>query len=103
MVVLSLFSGVGGLDLAVKSLLAGGRRALFEDTGLGKSRQQLAWADHAEGVGALTYGRRYVGCELKESYWRTGCANLSEVDRPRQSGLFRDGSPETPPMPPARG
>lgn len=57
----------------------------------------------SEGVGALTYGRRYVGIELKESYWRTGCANLDEVDRPRQSGLFRDGSPETPPMPPARG
>lgn len=31
---------------AVRWALAGGRRALFEDTGLGKSRQQLAWADH---------------------------------------------------------
>ncbi len=42
----------------------------------------------SEGVGALTYGRKYVGIELKESYWRTGCANLRDVDRPKQSGLF---------------
>jgi hypothetical protein len=31
---------------AVEWALAGGSRALFEDTGLGKSRQQLAWAHH---------------------------------------------------------
>lgn len=31
---------------AVRWALRGGRRALFEDTGLGKSRQQLAWAHH---------------------------------------------------------
>lgn len=30
---------------AVRWALAGGRRALFMDTGLGKSRMQLAWAD----------------------------------------------------------
>ncbi len=30
---------------AVRFALAGGRRALFLDTGLGKSRMQLAWAD----------------------------------------------------------
>jgi DNA modification methylase len=42
----------------------------------------------SEGVGAITYGRKYVAAELKESYWRTGCANLDEVDRPRQKLLF---------------
>lgn len=31
---------------AVRWALAGGRRALFEDTGLGKSRQQLTWAHY---------------------------------------------------------
>ena len=42
----------------------------------------------SEGVGALTYGRRYVGVELKDSYWRTGCSNLGEIDKPRQGSLF---------------
>lgn len=42
----------------------------------------------SEGVGALTYGRRFVGVELKDSYWQRGVKNLSEVDRPRQSLLF---------------
>jgi hypothetical protein len=42
----------------------------------------------SEGVGALTYGRRYIGIELKESYWRTGCSNLGEIDKPRQGALF---------------
>ena len=42
----------------------------------------------SEGVGALTYGRKFVGVELKESYWRKGVENLAEVDRPRQAALF---------------
>jgi hypothetical protein len=42
----------------------------------------------SEGVGALTYGRRYVGIELKESYWNTGCRNLRDADDPRQVTLF---------------
>lgn len=42
----------------------------------------------SEGVGALSRGRRYVGCELKESYWRTGVSNLAEIDAPRQASLF---------------
>lgn len=33
---------------AVRWALAGGRRALFEDTGLGKSRQEIAFADRVE-------------------------------------------------------
>lgn len=43
----------------------------------------------SEGVGAVKAGRKYVGIELKESYWRTGVTNLEAVDRPRQAGLFR--------------
>jgi DNA modification methylase len=42
----------------------------------------------SEGVGSILAGRRYVGVELKESYWNTGVANLREVDRPRQGTLF---------------
>lgn len=42
----------------------------------------------SEGVGALTAGRKYVGIELKQSYWETGKANLAAVDRPKQHGLF---------------
>lgn len=42
----------------------------------------------SEGHGALTYGRKYVGIELKESYWKTGCTNLSGVDSPRQASMF---------------
>lgn len=42
----------------------------------------------SEGVGALTYGRKFIGIELKESYWRTGCGNLNEADKPKQAKLF---------------
>lgn len=42
----------------------------------------------SEGVGALTYGRKFVGVELKESYWNDGVRNLSEIDEPRQVSLF---------------
>lgn len=46
----------------------------------------------SEGVGALTYGRKYVGIELKGSYWETGCRNLAEVDNPRQVSMFGAGA-----------
>ena len=42
----------------------------------------------SEGVGSLTYGRKFVGVELKESYFRKAVSNLGEVDRPRQRSLF---------------
>lgn len=42
----------------------------------------------SEGVGAVKAGRKYAGIELKEAYWQTGCANLDEVDSPRQVSLF---------------
>ena len=30
----------------------------------------------SEGVVSLKMGRRFIGAELKESYWETACANL---------------------------
>jgi len=33
----------------------------------------------SEGHVALLHGRRFVGCELKPSYWRTACANLERA------------------------
>lgn len=35
----------------------------------------------SEGVGALKLGRRFIGVELKPSYWRVACKNLAEVER----------------------
>lgn len=46
----------------------------------------------SEGVGALTYGRKYVGVELKESYFDTAIRNLAEIDRPQQRTLFDPGA-----------
>lgn len=33
----------------------------------------------SEGVGALRLGRRFVGVELKDSYWRRACQNLRDT------------------------
>ncbi len=41
----------------------------------------------SEGVVALELGRRYIGCELKESYWGQGWKNLKESVR-QQESLF---------------
>lgn len=35
----------------------------------------------SEGYVAVKYGRRFVGCELKPSYWRAACDNLLEMER----------------------
>jgi DNA modification methylase len=34
----------------------------------------------SEGVVALRRGRRFIGCELKRSYWLTACGNLTEQE-----------------------
>ena len=34
----------------------------------------------SEGVVSLKHGRRFIGCELKPSYWKVACANLHEVE-----------------------
>lgn len=36
----------------------------------------------SEGVGALRNGRRFVGCELKASYWKIACENLEMASQP---------------------
>ena len=40
----------------------------------------------SEGVGSLKLGRRFVGVELKESYWKQACRYLDAQDR--QDDLF---------------
>lgn len=41
----------------------------------------------SEGYCALQMGRRFIGAELKESYWRQACANLPTAKQD-QGGLF---------------
>lgn len=40
----------------------------------------------SEGYVALQRGRRFVGCELKPSYWRTAVRNLTQVSEAVDSG-----------------
>lgn len=40
----------------------------------------------SEGYMSLKLGRRFIGVELKESYWRQACRNLDPLDR--QTNLF---------------
>ncbi len=42
----------------------------------------------SEGWVALRSGRRFVGAELKESYWRVACRNLEYAEGHFQGGLF---------------
>lgn len=35
----------------------------------------------SEGYVAVKFGRRFVGIELKPSYWRTACGNLADIER----------------------
>jgi DNA modification methylase len=44
----------------------------------------------SEGYMALKLGRRFIGAELKESYWRQGCRNLKAAEA-TEGGLF-DGA-----------
>lgn len=40
----------------------------------------------SEGYISLKEGRQFIGCELKQSYWRTACKNLKkaeEIGKPR--------------------
>ncbi|PAF46557.1 hypothetical protein BKH46_07390 [Helicobacter sp. 12S02634-8] len=49
----------------------------------------------SEGVGAIRQGRGFVGSELKESYYRVACENISNVIS-EKTNLFNQTSP-TPP------
>lgn len=51
----------------------------------------------SEGYESVRLGRRFVGCELKPSYWATACKNLAEAERLRNQGsLFSDSQRLTP-------
>jgi hypothetical protein len=45
----------------------------------------------SEGFVALEEGRRFVGAELKETYWRQMCANLAAAIQQRSQGILYDG------------
>lgn len=42
----------------------------------------------SEGVVSLEEGRRFIGIELKESYYKQAAANLDHADKPKQPTLF---------------
>jgi DNA modification methylase len=44
----------------------------------------------SEGYVALKEGRRFVGIELKRSYYDQACRNLAEAEVVRQPSLFSD-------------
>lgn len=46
----------------------------------------------SEGVGALRSQRRFVGVELKESYWRDACRNLETTEKHDKAQLSLLGS-----------
>lgn len=47
----------------------------------------------SEGVVAVKHGRRFVGCELKPSYWQTAVRNLVAAEHERNAGtLFGEAS-----------
>lgn len=61
--------------------------------GLYSNPGNVVWSPFAgvgsEGVQSLRMGRRFIGCELKESYFRQGAKNLAEEERPDpQADLF---------------
>jgi len=48
----------------------------------------------SEGVGALRHGRRFIGIELKPSYFRVAAANLHRAETEREATLFDAAEPE---------
>jgi DNA modification methylase len=59
---------LGVIERAIKLWTAPGDLVLSPFAGVG-----------SEGVGALRFGRRFVGVELKRSYWDTARRNLGDV------------------------
>ncbi len=58
----------GVIERAIKLWSAPGDLILSPFAGVG-----------SEGVVAISLGRRYIGIELKKSYWETACRNISET------------------------
>jgi DNA modification methylase len=42
----------------------------------------------SEGYVAVEQGRRFIGAELKQSYYQQACKNLESVANPKQGGLI---------------
>lgn len=48
----------------------------------------------SEGYVAVEHGRRFIGCELKPSYWQTACTNLREAEaNANMPSLFDEVAP----------
>jgi DNA modification methylase len=60
----------------------------------------IVWSPFAgigsEGYVAIQEGRRFIGSELKESYWRNACANLRYAQDHFQPSLFSAAASDTP-------
>ena len=44
----------------------------------------------SEGVVSIKQGRKFIGCELKPSYWETACKNLRVAERTKESPTLFD-------------
>lgn len=44
----------------------------------------------SEGYVSLRHNRKFIGCELKPSYWQTACTNLDEVERDKNIPTLMD-------------
>lgn len=77
---------------AVRWALAGGRRALFEGTGLGKTRQELAFADavatHTDGR-VLLFAPLAVGPQTVREAESIGLPGVTFAQRPSEAGTAR--------------
>ena len=76
---------LGVIERAIKLWSAPGDVVLDPFTGIGSTGYQ-----------AIRYGRQFVGCELKESYWRQAQRNLTEAVRVSRVGtLFAESETVT--------
>lgn len=64
------------------------RRALKLWTNPGNTVLSPFMGIGSEGYVALQEGRRFIGAELKESYYKQAVANLKTVAQPKQTSLF---------------
>jgi len=44
----------------------------------------------SEGFVSIKHGRRFIGCELKPSYWRTAVANMQQAEHDRDLPMLTD-------------
>lgn len=45
----------------------------------------------SEGVESVRHGRRFIGCELKPSYWKSACENLTDIETQMSMPTLMDG------------